>query len=417
MRHIILGITVLCLTLATGIAQTQEMPDRVRLTTPDGQVIELADEHEVIAGILRISVEELQRRIDAGEELRIASDVTIRDVVAVDGAVVNYDPPQYFSPGTAVGIEISEEEFQRMMEQQRRQEEMLSEMLADVGVTEEEMEQFNNRLAEIAEQDMQFAKDFGESVQDNYESSIEFAEDYFDNFIQPMMNGIRTEAISFFTEDQYSKLTTRLYQLVELMPISGDGDVLEGELLKSFLLPDVLGLTDDQMVDFTRMQKEFLMEAFDVGMTLSEEHEHLLEERESLNAQLTQLLETKTKEEREEIKNRLANVQEQINKVTTEPSRRIIDKLKTKLDTLLTAEQKAKLSKIKQDIPDYMRSALAGMKTGGVHDNAEEASGPWRPGANSWVPGMGAPKDLQNDPREAPRIREPRDGRRFPGSE
>ena len=64
-----------------------------------------------------------------------------------------------------------------------------------------------------------------------------------------------------------------------------------------------------------------------------------------------------------------------------------------------------------------MRSALAGMKTDGTNDNAEEASGPWRPGANSWVPGMGAPTHLKNDNREAPRIREPRGERRFPGSE
>ena len=92
-----------------------------------------------------------------------------------------------------------------------------------------------------------------------------------------------------------------------------------------------------------------------------------------------------------------------------------LDKTKARLDSLLTPEQKAKLARIKQNMPDYLKNAMAKMtKTDAASEN--EAPAAWRPGANSWVPGQGAPKDLDKYPREAPRIREPRE-RKFPGSE
>jgi len=388
MRHFILGILVLCLTLAAGVAQAQRVVgteifiDWENVTEEQKQ--QFFDQHG-------ITLEELQRQIDNGTARVVSS--------------------------TFSGIELGKEELRHLEEQQRRQGEMLLQVYAEIGVTEEEMVSFSEAITggiieeygKIAEEiSDSFDFNVGELTRDDVTDICKTVADiYVDKLIQPMFNAIRTESANFFDEEQYTLLATRFYQIAELGKggfgmFSGEDDCLDKELFKLFLLPSVVDLTEEQLDGLAQIQKEFFTEFFELQYMLEEEQELIN----------TQLLESE--EEQAVINERMEKMNKELVNRMEDESRQLFPKMKTKLDTLLTAEQKAKLSKIKADIPDYMRSALAGMKPDGINDNAEEASGPWRPGANSWVPGMGVPKDLQNDPREAPRIREPRDGRRFP---
>ena len=325
--------------------------------------------------------------------------------------------------------EESDRKLQEDERRQREQEELYRQVFDEINIAEAEIEQLGINLTGIMDSYNQTLEDNEEFLclqnmtRDNY---VEYAGIAFDLIFQPLVSDFRAEVANFFGEDQHIQLATRLYQVMELgggLDMLGipEGGGAETELFKLFLLADVIGFTDDQLDELTGLQKEFFTELVGIETMAEEEYKHLWDEYNLFNSQY---LEAETLEERLSLQDQRENVGKQIKKAREENaknvdelSRKAFTKTRTKLDTLLTAEQKAKLSKIKADIPEYMRSALAGMKTGGTNDNAEEASGPWRPGANSWVPGMGAPTNLKNDNREAPRIHEPRDGRRFPGSE
>ena len=306
---------------------------------------------------------------------------------------------------------IDEQEFSSEQFELERQ------VLADLDMTMTELMQFGINIAGVVEPYDQRMEETKKQFPDlTSENCKEVLDGVFDHLVIPMFNDIRTEATSFFTEDQYTTLTTRFYQMFDLFEqnFSTTEDPEQSviaEMTKLFVLPELVDLTEQQVDDLVQMQKEMFTESFGIHFLLDKQlrdEEKLLQE---------QLREADAETDQTAVINRLGKVHTEMRKITNEPYRKLYDKAKSKLDTLLTAEQKAKLAQIKADIPEYMRSALAGMKTGGTNDNAEEASGPWRPGANSWVPGMGAPTNLKNDNREAPRIREPRDGRRFPGSE
>jgi hypothetical protein len=177
------------------------------------------------------------------------------------------------------------------------------------------------------------------------------------------------------------------------------------------LLPDVIDLTEDQLDALVQIQKDCITQMVDVD--IMSDVEALLE---------SQFLEAETEEEQAAVVARVEKVLKDNQKAQEESLRNVSAKMRTKLDTLLTAEQKAKLARIKADVPDYLRNALAGMKgeksaadATGQNEAGGQASVAWRPGANSWMPGMGAPKESPN--RETPRVREQRGERRFPGGE
>jgi len=311
MQHKILGILVLCLTLAASVvtASAQDIPDRVKLTTPDGQVIELAEEHEVIAGILRISVEELQRRIDAGEELSLGFDITIRDVVAVDGAVVNYYPPQFsdipLSPpqffATPEYREEMQREMQRRAEEQRQREELHREILNDVDISEEDWGQFRSITTNIEEKYNRIAEQLEESLDLENLTPDGLTDGLLTGILRPVFNDCRAEGINFFGNEQYTQLATRLYQVVESggeftqfnwISTTDDSD---RELSKLFLLPDVIDLTEEQLAGLEQIQREFVAGLFEFQL-MSEQEEELLK---------TQRSEAQTDEERAELQKRL----------------------------------------------------------------------------------------------------------------
>ena len=286
-------------------------------------------------------------------------------------------------------------------------------ILEDIGVTQAEIMQFGVNMAGVVEPYEQYMAENKERFDNRTrENSKELVNEMFDNFIFPVVNDLRVEATGFFSEDQYAKMTTRLYQVIDISDGLNDnpssGDILNAELIKTFLLPDLAGLDEKQLVDLAALQKEMLTDAVEIDLMLKEEYKHLVDEQNLLYMQLSQ---TETEEEKKTLKERLANVRKELDKVSAEPVRKMLEKMQGKLDTLLTAEQKAKLDKIRQDLPDYLREALLKQR-GEKNDVSTE----WRPGINSWMPGQGAPTDQKGYQREERQKKEPQ-GRRFPGSE
>jgi len=293
MRHFILGILVLCLTLAASVVTAQEV---VECETIDENVI----------------VEEFEASM------------------------------------STVDFGISEEEM-RMIEQQRRQEEMLRVFYVDVGMTKEKLEQYTNKLAERMQPYAQWVEKNMESIDVTPDNYIEMLDVLFDNFLVPVANDFRTESLNFFSEEQYAKMVTRLCQMKEQWGLNlfrDQSNKLLGTVIYDlWILSDVVGLTEEQFRSFVQVQKDFVAGVLGVQFMLKQELELIM----------TQLLDAQTDEERADIQKRFRKLHEKVNNVQDEFFQPLLTKVQSKLDTLLTAEQKNKLAAIKTDIPDYMR--------------------------------------------------------------
>jgi len=286
--------------------------------------------------------------------------------------------------------------------QENAEEEMFRQFFADVDITQAELMQLGVNLAGVFEPYQQateeFEKRFNPATRENY---IEYIDSYFDLILSPMFRDMRAEAANFFTEDQYDKLTLRLYQVTELFPESMKANEIPvGDIAQLFIYPDVVPMTEAQLSELVALQKEVLTEFAGIGLIVREDNAELFAEQDALFQEMEK---AESEEEKTVIREKIRAIMQKASDLMREPMQKSFDKMKSKLDTLLTAEQKAKLAQIKQDTPEYLKKALAGLlKTGG--DEAEPSAA-WRPGANSWVPGMGAPMDLKSDIREAPRER------------
>ena len=397
MRSAILGIIVLCLTLTASVAFAQRV-ESVKISIDLVNITE--EQKQQFYDQRGITLEEFQRQIDSGEANVVASSFDGQD------------------------FDIGSEELPRAKEYSQR--EILNRMIfAEIGFSEEDVDRLNEIInSPEAMAQFQPSENIAEMMENlTPENYVEVSEVVFDQFIHPIMNNMMTETANFVGEDKFAILATRLYQMSELDDLYGvdNEDFIEVGLTKLLLLPELLDLTEDQLAELTQMQKELVAEQIAMG-TMEIKYEPSAAEQELLIAQLE---EATTDEERQAIAAQWSKKYEEEmtksfkeqRKSYEETSRKASAKMKTRLDALLTAEQKAKLAQIMQDVPDYLKLAL-GKQTTESDAAAEPTAAAWRPGANSWVPGMGAPRDLENYPREAPRVREPRPSeRRFPGSE
>jgi len=94
---------------------------------------------------------------------------------------------------------------------------------------------------------------------------------------------------------------------------------------------------------------------------------------------------------------------EDIEKETAPKLKKLLKKFREQQMRLLNDSQKAELKRLYENMPDSLHKMMPGYK-------GEKPA--WRPGANSWMPGMGAPEGAE-DMREAKPER-PRGERTFP---
>lgn len=282
-------------------------------------------------------------------------------------------------------------------------------LLADIGVTEMELMQFGGRMEEIARTYGKLAEEYTEipenPTRDNY---AEWTGIYFDNLLQPMFNDAKIAATEAFTEESYSKMMLRLYQIAEYSPGAFRGnDVALGGLFQLFVLPDVVPMTEEQLAELFALQKEIITDMVGLEVILKEEHAELFAEQEALFKELEK---AETDDEKAVVQKKLNETIKKTAGLMNESMQKMFAKSKGKPDTLLTAEQKAKLAQIKQDMPDYLKKALAQLQAAA---EKSEVSAAWRPGINSWMPGHGAPRDRTGHPGETRPEKTPK-GRQFP---
>ena len=195
---------------------------------------------------------------------------------------------------------------------------------------------------------------------------------------------VRGEVRDFLSADQYQKLETRVLQVHISMlrgaeksenPETLIGNMPVGMAQMVIGPPSFLDFTEDQKQRLFDLQRRTLLDV--VGGTLE-----LQEKFPGANDNTPGLMEA-----------------------VFAKFRPILLRFKRDYENILTDKQKAKIEEIMDDLPDYLWSILP-------ENRGKERA--WRPGANSWKPGDGAPEENPNKEARPERVRE---GRRFPGSE
>ena len=200
---------------------------------------------------------------------------------------------------------------------------------------------------------------------------------------------VRGELRDFLTADQYQKVETRILQAHTAMLRSLEKDensenpeVLMGNM-PTGMMQMVLG--PPSFLDFTEDQKQRLFEL----------------QRSTILDFAGGALEIEQQFPDSNPGNSPEMMQAMIKKI-----RPILLRFKREYEKILTDKQKAQIEELMNDLPDYLWSMLP-------ENRGKER--PWRPGANSWKPGDGAPSENPN--REARPERPANDGPRFPGAE
>ena len=171
--------------------------------------------------------------------------------------------------------------------------------------------------------------------------------------------GLKEKMRGVLSEKQFTKLEERTFQLA---------GGTQG-LLFSVGLGDTLSLTPEQVKKVEALQRQLTTEIF----------------------QLVTKMQGASGEEQ-------ARIRTQIEELVAKYSKMAND--------ILTDEQKTKVEKLMEETPDYIWSRLP-QNRGRTRE--------WRPGANSWQPGQGAPEG--GNPNSEARPVRPRGERTFPGSE
>ena len=261
-------------------------------------------------------------------------------------------------------------------------------ILDDFDLTQAEIMQLGTnlggRMQELAEK---FEERFREPpTLQNYREKIGMAIDE----VGPSITSIvRSELQDFLTADQYQKLETRVLQAHTSMlrGLEKDensenvesvvGNMPVGMMQIAIGPPSFLEFTEDQKQRLLALQKSTILDLAGAGLELQEKYP---DGNPGGSPEVMQAF---------------------IGKF-----RPILLRFKREYEKILTDQQKAKIEELMDDLPDYLWNMLP-------ENRGKERA--WRPGANSWKPGDGAPEENPN--KEAKPERPVNEGRRFPGSE
>lgn len=256
-------------------------------------------------------------------------------------------------------------------------------ILDDFGLSTADLMILGGRISERMEElQGKFENRFNEPpTKENYREKVGEMLDE----IGPAITGIlQGEVKDFLTPDQYQKLETRALQahisMLRGIEESEDAETLFGNLpagmLQMAIGPhSVLEFTETQKQQLLELQKRTILESVGAGLDIQEEYP---DGTGSL---------------------------EEVTGVVVKKFRPIALRFKREYEKILTDKQKALIEGMMDDMPDYLWNMMP-------QNRGKERE--WRPGADSWKPGDGAPGE--NADREA-RPERPHEGPRFPGSE
>ena len=259
-------------------------------------------------------------------------------------------------------------------------------ILDDFDLTQAEIMQLGaNLTGRMEELGKKFEDRFREPpTLQNYREKVSMA---IDEAGPAMTDIVRGELKDFLTADQYQKLETRVLQAhtsmlrgLEKEENSKNIETVIGNMPVGMAQiaigpPSFLEFTEDQKQRLLALQKSTILDLVGTGLEFQEKYP-------DGNPGTPEFIEA-----------------------AIAKFRPILLRFKRDYEKILTDKQKAKIEELMDDLPDYLWNMLP-------ENRGKERA--WRPGANSWKPGDGAPEENPNKEARPERVRE---GRRFPGSE
>jgi Spy/CpxP family protein refolding chaperone len=240
----------------------------------------------------------------------------------------------------------------------------LQAILDDFDLTQAEIMQLGANIGgRMGDMEQKFRDRFGEPpTLQNYREKIGMAIDE----VGPSITGIiRGELQDFLTADQYQKLETRVLQAHTSMMRAVDekenpnpetlmANMPVGMMQMAIGPPSFLEFTEDQKQRLFELQKRSLIDVTGGILELEKDYPGV---NPSTSPEMMQ--------------------------VFIDKMRPILLRFKREYEKILTDKQKAKIEELMDDMPDYLWGMMP-------HNRGKERA--WRPGANSWQPGDGAPE-------------------------
>ncbi len=287
------------------------------------------------------------------------------------------------------------------------------------GLSPEQFTEMSKKLGTIEQKLVKTLRDAGYTTmieRDTLDDQL----DLFSSAIGSLAPEIESTIKSVISSDEYRVAQERVLIFSQYADYDQVTDIEElaaiaGTIMQlddAFNPSAILAFSPDQQKAYQYLKKENLKAMGEMQVSMDEMLQEALESDKTI-LELRKKLENTTDEKEKDV------LQEQFSKTIHEKMMSIVnDKITPKfrellkksrdgLQKILTSEQKAKLGKMKENMPESLWKIMPG-------NYGKER--PWRPGEHSWQPGMGAPDDLGNSLREmkpAPKER----GRRFPGAD
>ena len=294
--------------------------------------------------------------------------------------------------------------------------------LDDIGITEEQWVQFQRsyivKIADLQQGAQErVTKRVMEEVEKGNTPTLEMRMRFsIEELTFPEAEFYQSEMNNHFSAEQVEKIRVRNFQsfhgAMNGIEKTDDANVIVGisqfgsvQLTQGH--PDFLELTPAQKEELKTIAVDHEVEATKLitesSMKFWQENPEKLTEMTELTQKIS---EPNSAEEIQKIMNRMSSL-------AAEMHRDIIPELKQltvgnykKFMAVMTDAQKAKIQKVMEDVPDYIWKTFP---------QNRDKDRPWRPGLDSWMPGMGVP-DSASTTRET-RPARPEGKKTFPTQE
>ena len=292
----------------------------------------------------------------------------------------------------------------------------------DVDVTQEQMRQFQmsfvEKITDLQQGSQErIMKRVMEEAEKGNTPTPEMGMRYaLDEMMLPMGELYQSEMNSHFSAGQIEKMQLRNFQMthgiMNGIEQTDDAAVIAAasqfgtmQLVQGH--PDFLELTPAQKEELKTIAMD---NAVDVGKLTQESTMKFMQEKPEKLKELTEavqkMMETDSVEEQQEIAKGMQSLVAEMYGDKIPELKQLIVTNNKKYMAVMTDAQKAKIQKIMEDVPDYIWKTFP---------QNRDKDRPWRPGLDSWMPGMGVPGSASST-REA-RPTRPEGKKTFPTQE
>lgn len=292
----------------------------------------------------------------------------------------------------------------------------------DIGVTMEQMQQFQDDfVAGITELQQNAQQRIINRISEEAEAGNTPTPEMglrlaMEEMMLPMADIYQTEMNKHFSAGQIEKMQLRNFQMYhgimdgieetdDPLVIAAGSQFGTMQLVQGY--PDFLELTPAQKEELHDMAMENAIEVqrltLESTMKFMQENPERFQELAEAGKKIT---DAKSIEEQQEIAKGLQGIVAEMYGDKIPELKELVAKNNKKFMSVMTDAQKAKIQKVMDDVPDYIWATFP---------QNRDKDRPWRPGLDSWMPGMGVP-GVGSANRET-RQKRSQEKRTFPGQE